>query len=247
MRKRNQLLLLVSSFFIMFTFGESTLASPLINVDFNNGEGLTSSVELLILVAVLTLAPSFLILFTCFTHVIIVLGLTRQGLGTMTLPPNQVLVGLALFITIYIMSPVISEVNEVAYEPFNNEEITLQEAVVKAEKPIKEFMVKNTYEDDLKTFLKLRGDEKPENIDELSIWATVPAYTLSQITKGLFTGLMIYATFTFIDILVGSVLMFMGMMMLPPQIVSLPLKLAVFVFIGGFTQVIEIIFQSIVT
>jgi flagellar biosynthesis protein FliP len=233
---------------LFLSMGVNDVFAQGISVEMDLGDKeLTSPLKVFLMMTILALAPSFLIMFTCFTHIIIVLGLTRQALGTMTLPPNQVLTGLALFLTIFIMMPVIQDVKEVAYTPYEKEEITFQEMIQRAEEPIKEFMIKNTYTDDLKAFVTLKGDEKPTSPEEVSIWSAAPAYSLSQISKGMFTGLMIYAAFAFIDILVGSILMFMGMFMLPPQMISLPLKLLVFVFIGGFTQIIEVLFGSIST
>ena len=234
-------------FFFVFCLNNAQAEPIGFQMQLGGEEDLTSPLKVFIMMTILALAPSIFIMFTCFTHVIIVLGLTRQALGTMTLPPNQVLTGLAIFLTIYIMMPVIEDIKEVAYDPYQNEEITFQEAIEKTEKPIKTFLVNNTYEDDLKAFVTLKGDEKPESVEDVSIWSAVPAYTLSQISKGLFTGLLIYAAFAFIDILVGSILMFMGMFMLPPQMISLPLKLLVFIFIGGFSKIVEVIFSSIVT
>lgn len=246
--KRNRLLsALIFSFLLFFLTQQEVFASGngLIELKIGDEGELTDSVKVMLLVTVLTLAPSILIMFTCFTHVIIVLSLTRQGLGTMTIPPNQVLVGLALFITIFIMSPVIEEVNQKAYIPYQNGELDYIEAFKEAEKPIKLFMIKNTEENDLKTILRLKNEELPTKPEDVSIWAAVPSYALSQISKGLFTGLMIYVIFAFIDALVGAILMFMGMIMLPPQMLSLPIKLLIFVYVGGFTEVIQIIFGSI--
>jgi len=220
-------------------------AEGLIDIKIGDQGDLTSSVKIFILVAILSLAPSLFIMVTSFTQVIIVLSLTRQGLGAATLPPNQVLVGLALFITAYIMSPVFMEINEKAYQPYEEKKITFEVAIEKAEKPLKEFMLKNTKANDLKTFLKLRGEAKPKNPDDVSILALIPAFTVSQISAGLFKGLMIYGGFVAIDMLIGSVLMFMGMFMLPPQMLSLPLKLLVFVYIGGFAKIVEMLFGSI--
>ncbi|QST03047.1 flagellar type III secretion system pore protein FliP (plasmid) [Pontibacillus sp. ALD_SL1] len=217
-----------------------------IDLQMNLGsEDYSEPIKIFILMTVLAISPSILIMFTCFTHIIIVLSLTRQALGTMTLPPNPVLTGFALFLTIFIMMPVLDEIKTEAYVPYENEEITLKEAITTSEGTIKRFMVKNTYTDDLKAFIWMGNEEEPEKIEDVSIWTAIPAYTVSQISKGFFTGLMIYGAFAFIDILVGSILMFMGMFMLPPQMVSLPLKLLVFVFIGGFNKIIEVLFHSI--
>jgi flagellar biosynthetic protein FliP len=239
------ILSLLFSFLFFFLISHPVHAEGLIDVKIGDQGDLTSSVKIFVMVAILTIAPSIFIMFTCFTQVIIVLSLTRQGLGTMTLPPNQVLVALALFITVYIMSPVITEIDQKAYKPYQEKTITFEQAVEKAEVPLKKFMIKNTEDKDLRTFLKLRGDEKPKNAEDVSILAAVPAFTLSQITHGLFTGLMIYGAFIVIDMIVGSILMFMGMMMLPPQMISLPLKLLVFIYIGGFSKIVELLFNSI--
>lgn len=239
---------LTFSAIFMLLLPEFALASTegLIDIKIGSEGDWTSSLKVFMIIAFLSMAPSFFIMFTVFPYVTIVLGLTRQALGTMSIPPNQVIMGLAIFVTVYIMSPVFSEINEVAYKPYAEGEVTLEEAIKLGEKPLKDFMVANTYDGDIKVFLKLRNKELPNTPDDLSIWTVVPAFQLTQISKGLFVGLLIYASFAFIDMIVGSVLMFMGMIMLPPQMLSLPVKLLVFVFIGGFTQIVEIIFRSVV-
>lgn len=245
MRHKKWIASLFFSCLLFFFMTHPVHAEGLIDVKLGDQGDLTSSVKIFIMVAVLTIAPSLFIIFTCFTQVIIVLSLTRQGLGTATLPPNQVLMALALFITVYIMSPVLTQIDKEAYKPYQKGTISFEQAVEKAEVPLKKFMIKNTEDKDLRTFLKLRGDEKPKKAEDVSILAAVPAFTMSQITHGLFSGLMIYGAFIVIDMLVGSILMFMGMMMLPPQMISLPLKLLVFIYIGGFSKIVELLFNSI--
>lgn len=218
-----------------------------INIDFGAEGDLTSSLKLFLMVAVLSMAPSAFIMLTCFTQVVIVLGLTRQSIGTTTLPPNQVMMGLALFITLFLMSPVISDVYNEAYKPYDEGKMTTIEAFQAAEKPIKAFMIKNTYDGDLKTFLNLRQDPTPATEDDVNILAAIPAYAVSQITKGLMTGLMIMIGFVILDIIVASVLQFLGLMFLPPQMISLPVKLLIFLMVGGFNQVVDILFNSIKT
>jgi flagellar biosynthetic protein FliP len=248
----NKKVILLALFFF-FILSASVFAAPAtspapdgISIKIGEGGNLTSSLQVFLLVAVLSVAPSIVIMFTCFTQVIIVLGLTRQGLGTMSLPPNQVMVGLALFISFYIMSPVITSVYDDAWKPYQAKTISFTEAAKIAEVPIKKFMLKNTYDQDLRVFLALKGDKVlPAKKEEISLLVTTPAFALSQIVKGFKMGLMIYMVFAFIDMIVGSVLMFMGMMMLPPQMISLPLKLLVFVLIGGFNIIVEIIMKSI--
>lgn len=216
-----------------------------VHVDFGNENDLTDSVKTFILVGLLALAPAFFIMLTPYPYIIMVLGLTKQGLGTNAIPPPIVLAGIALFVSIFVMKPIIVEVYEEAYVPYEEQQIEFKEALHAAELPIKEYMVKNTEEKSILTFLKLRDEEKPKNIEELSFWTIVPSYAVSMINQGLFMGLMIYASFVIIDLIIGSVLMFMGMMMLPPQIVSVPFKLLIFVAVGGFDIIIDLIFNSI--
>lgn len=248
MKNKKNLFLIFSPFFFLYIFSDPVFAATndsLIQISIGENGELTESIKIFLLVTALSLAPSLFIMLTCFTQVVIVLALTRQALGTMTIPPNMVLTGLAMFITFFIMAPVFEEINEKAYQPYEEEKITFVEAARNAEKPIKEFMIKNTYDKDLKLFMKLREEEKPEKVEDISLLTVIPAYSLSQIEKGIMIGLAIYIIFTCIDILVGSILMFMGMMMLPPQMISLPLKLLVFIFIGGFAQVVDVILGSI--
>lgn len=258
MRIKILLFSLIFSFFIIslgmadtvFAASNTTLDPNGINdgiVDIKLGDegNLTSSVKILIMIAVLGIAPSLFIMFTCFTQIIIVLSMTRQAIGTPTIPPTQVMNGLALFLTIFIMSPIFMQVNDVAWKPLEENKITLTQAAKNAEVPIKKFMLKNTQEKDLATMLKVRGEKIPKDPEKISIWAAVPAYTISQITAGLKAGLLIYGGFIFIDLIMGNTLMFLGMMMLPPQLISVPLKLLIFIYIGGFNKIIEMLFNTI--
>jgi flagellar biosynthesis protein FliP len=248
MREKYIGFLLIFSFFIIFFNDSTAFAGNFgVNVQLGNEEDLTGSIKTFLLIGILALAPAFILMLTPFPYIVIILGLTKQGLGTQAIPPPQVLTGVALFVTIFIMSPVINEVYTEAYVPYDNGSITVAEATKKAEIPIKQFMATNTEEKSIMTFLKLREEEKPKNIEELSLWTAIPAFSVSMMNKGLFMGLMIYASFVVIDLLVGSILMFMGMMMLPPQIVSVPFKLLVFVAVGGFDLIIELIFSSLIT
>jgi flagellar biosynthetic protein FliP len=243
-------ILLFSLVFIIFFMNVDqafAASGGLLEVKVGDEGDWTSSLKIFVMVTLITLAPSFIIMFTCFPFVTIVLGLTRQALGTMNMPPNQVIMGLSLFITLYLMNPVIMQIKHDAYDPYDKGKITTEQALKVAEEPLKKFMIANTYDGDLKVFLKLRNDKLPKVKEDVSIWAAVPAFQLTQISKGFFVGLMIYAAFSFVDMIVGSILMFMGMIMLPPQMISLPLKLLIFVFIGGFGQIVEIIFNSIKT
>lgn len=241
---------LILGFFI-FSPGEA-LANPnplqdgFIDIkvgDESNGD--TSTVKLLFFVALLSLSSSLFLMFTHFTYVVIVLSMTRQALGTMNIPPNQVLMGLALFISIYMMQPVIDNLYENVWKPWDEGAIETSEALEKAEPVIKKYMLDNTYDKDLEMMLQVRKDEKPDSYEEVSLFAAIPAFTLSQIQKGLITGMLIYWAFVFIDMVISALLMYMGMMMLPPMMLSLPFKVLIFVYIGGYTKIVEILFKSV--
>ncbi|MBE4908716.1 flagellar type III secretion system pore protein FliP [Bacillus luteolus] len=213
---------------------------------FNNSapENVSTSVKLLLLLTVLTIAPSILILMTCFTRIIIVLSFVRTSLATQQMPPNQVLIGLALFLTFFIMSPVLSEVNEEALTPLFNEEINLEEAYERAALPFKEFMAKHTRQKDLQLFLNYSGSERPASIEEIPLTALVPAFAISEIKTAFQIGFMIFIPFLVIDMVVASVLMSMGMMMLPPVMISLPFKILLFVLVDGWYLIVKSLLQS---
>jgi flagellar biosynthesis protein FliP len=213
---------------------------------FNSSDpgNVSTSVQLLLMLTVLSLAPSILILMTCFTRIIIVLSFVRTALGTQQMPPTQVLLGLALFLTFFIMSPVLQEVNEDALTPLFNEEINIEEAYNLASGPFKEFMSEQTRQKDLQLFLNYTQAEQPESIDDIPLTTLVPAFALSEIKTAFQIGFMIFIPFLVIDMIVASVLMSMGMMMLPPVMISLPFKILLFVLIDGWYLVIESLLQS---
>lgn len=213
---------------------------------FNSSDpgNVSTSVQLLLMLTVLSLAPSILILMTCFTRIIIVLSFVRTALGTQQMPPTQVLLGLALFLTFFIMSPVLQEVNEDALTPLFNEEINLEEAYTLASGPFKEFMSEQTRQKDLQLFLNYTQAEQPDSIDDIPLTTLVPAFALSEIKTAFQIGFMIFIPFLVIDMIVASVLMSMGMMMLPPVMISLPFKILLFVLIDGWYLVIESLLQS---
>ncbi|MGD6816155.1 flagellar type III secretion system pore protein FliP [Metabacillus sp. 84] len=207
-------------------------------------QNVSTSVQLLLLLTVLSLAPSILILFTCFTRIVIVLSFVRTSLATQQMPPNQVLIGLSLFLTFFIMGPVLSEANEQALTPLLEEKITLEEAYTRAEKPFKEFMSKHTRQKDLELFLNYANIEKPETVADIPITALVPAFAISEIKTAFQIGFMIFIPFLVIDMVVASILMSMGMMMLPPVMISLPFKILLFVLVDGWYLVIKSLLQS---
>lgn len=207
-------------------------------------ENVSTSVKMFLLLTVLTIAPSILILMTSFTRIIIVLSFVRTSLATQQMPPNQVLIGLALFLTFFIMAPVFSEVNDQALTPLFNEEINLEEAYERASLPFKEFMSKHTRQKDLALFLNYSGSERPTSVADIPLTALVPAYAISELKTAFQIGFMIFIPFLVIDMVVASVLMSMGMMMLPPVMISLPFKILLFVLVDGWYLIVKSLLQS---
>ncbi|GAK10935.1 flagellar type III secretion system pore protein FliP [Geomicrobium sp. JCM 19039] len=197
------------------------------------------TVRLVLLLTVLTLAPAFLILMTCFTRIIVVLGFVRMGLATQQMPPTQVLIGLALFLTFFIMGPVLLEINEEAVTPFLEGEIDQEEAFELAAAPIKSFMAEHTREKDLALFIGYAEMEAPETLDDIPLTALVPAFAISELQTAFQIGFLIFIPFLVIDMIIASVLMSMGMMMLPPVMISLPFKVLLFVLVDGWYLVVQ--------
>ncbi len=200
----------------------------------NDPSSVSTSIKLLLLLTVLSLAPSILILMTSFTRIVIVLSFVRTSLATQQMPPNQVLVGLALFLTFFIMAPVFSSVYDEALDPLFKEEITLDEAYDKASVPIKEFMAKHTRQKDLALFMRYSNVDGPETVDDIPLLTLIPAFAISELKTAFQMGFMIFVPFLIIDMAVASVLMSMGMMMLPPVMISLPFKILLFVLVDGW-------------
>ncbi len=204
----------------------------------------STSIKMMLLLTVLSLAPAILILMTSFARIIIVLSFVRTALATQQMPPNQVLVGLALFLTFFIMAPTFQQVNEQALTPLFEDEITLEEAYEKASMPFKEFMSKHTRQKDLELFLQYNKAERPASLEDVSLTMLVPAFALSEIKTAFQMGFMIFIPFLVIDMIVASVLMSMGMMMLPPVMISLPFKILLFVLVDGWYLIIKSLLQS---
>ena len=200
----------------------------------SNPESIATSIKLLLLLTVLSLAPAILILMTSFTRIIVVLSFVRTSLATQQMPPNQVLIGLALFMTFFIMAPTFSDVYDDALKPLFDDELTLDEAYDRASEPMKEFMAKHTRQKDLALFMNYSQLEKPESIQEIPLTALVPAFAISELKTAFQMGFMIFVPFLIIDMAVASVLMSMGMMMLPPVMISLPFKILLFVLVDGW-------------
>ena len=190
--------------------------------------------QILVLMTVLALIPTLLIMTTSFTRIVIVLSFIRNALGTQQMPPNQILVGIALFITLFVMGPSIEAINEDAIQPYLNDEITQEEAFDNAEKPLRAFMLKQTRTKDLTLFINLAKIERPENYDSIPFNILVPAFIISELRIAFQIGFLIYIPFLLIDFIVASILMSMGMMMVPPVMISLPFKLLLFVMVDGW-------------
>ncbi|MEB2298104.1 flagellar type III secretion system pore protein FliP [Lysinibacillus xylanilyticus] len=213
---------------------------------FSNSDptNVSSSVKLLLMLTVLSLAPSILILMTSFTRIVIVLSFVRTALATQQMPPNQVIVGLSLFLTFFIMAPTFQEVNKEALQPLFSEKIGIEEAYDRASEPFKEFMSKHTRQKDLDLFLTYNKAEKPTSVEEIPLTMLVPAFALSEIKTAFQIGFMIFIPFLVIDMIVASTLMSMGMMMLPPVMISLPFKILLFVLVDGWYLVMKSLLQS---
>ena len=223
----------------------SSVIQELIGVD------ASQPLEIIILLTLIALAPSMLIMMTCFTRIVIVLGFLRTAMQTQSTPPNMVITGMALFLTFFIMAPVFSEINEVAYQPYVSEELTTQEALDAASVPLKKFMLKQTSQDDLQFFLDLSKTEEPEGgytdeylQNDLSLTVIVPSFMISELKRAFQMGFLIFLPFLVIDLVVGSTLMSMGMMMLPPAMISMPFKILVFVLADGWNLLIGSVVAS---
>lgn len=249
-KKIAKISILIASIFSMVIFTSSTvlanniLPDVSINVGGNVDGGPASSVQLIVLFTILTLAPSIIIMLTSFTRIIISLHFLRNALGTQQVPPNQVIIGIALFLTIFIMSPTIKEVNENAFIPYSQGEISQEEFLDESMKPIREFMFTQVRDKDLKLFTDLAGIESYDSLEEVPSSVLIPSFILGEITKGFIIGFIIYIPFIVIDMVVSSVLMAMGMMMLPPALISAPFKIIFFIMIDGWNLIIGSIVKT---
>lgn len=237
----------------LFLFRVRAHAAPSFTVDLGGGEaaGDGGILDLLILFAILALLPSLLILMTSFTRIIIVLSLLRNALGTQQSPPTQVLIGIALFLTLFIMQPVFSQMNTVAYEPYREGRIDQETAVRRAVVPLKRFMLLQTKEKELNLFLSLSGQEDrlegvtdPEQLTELGLQVIVPAFVTSELKRAFTIGFYLFIPFLIIDMVVSSTLMSMGMVMLPPSTIALPFKLMMFVLVDGWNLLFNALIQG---
>jgi len=201
------------------------------------------TVDIVILLTILTLLPSILMMLTGFTRIIIVLGFVRQALAMQQTPPNQILIGLALFLTFYVMQPVFSRVYDDAYVPFTEGQITQEEFLTEAMVPIREFMLEQVFESDMNFFIGMAGEDYPD-IESIPNSVLIPAFITSEVKHAMWIGFMIYIPFIVIDMIVASTLMSMGMMMLPPAMISLPFKVLLFVMVDGWQLIIGSLVQT---
>lgn len=246
-KRRNVLkaILLLTILFLVVTssaWAEPQLPIPKIGLNVQAAESpkdVALSIQILFILTILSLAPSMLIMLTSFTRIIIVLSFTRNALGTQQMPPNQILIGLALFMTFFIMSPVITDINNNAYKPYISGQITQEVAFQKAVEPLRNFMFKYTRPKDLALFIKLSQVKQPVSQKDIPTTALIPAFIISELKTAFMIGFFLYIPFLMIDMIVASTLMSMGMMMVPPVMISMPFKLLLFVMVDGWNLIVK--------
>ena len=244
---------------VLFIFGgiclllfmaKDAMAAPLIpNVNVSVGtaetpQDVASSLQVMAVLTIVSLAPAILIMTTSFVRIVVVIGFLRNALSTQNVPPNQVVIALSLFLTFYIMSPYWSQANEQGIQPYLNGQITQEEALENTVAPVREFMFRQTRESDLALFVNLSDAERPETQEDVSTFALIPAFVISELKTAFQLGFMIYIPFIVIDMIVASTLMSMGMMMLPPVMISLPFKILLFVMVDGWHLLIRSLIVS---
>jgi flagellar biosynthetic protein FliP len=206
--------------------------------------GTDNALQLLLLVGALTLIPAMLFCVTGFTRILIVLGFIRSGLGTQSAPPNQILVGIAVFLTIFVMAPTFGEIKKVAFDPLQANKITQTQAIERGQVPLREFMFKQTREKDLALFVKLAKLPQPKTRADVPTWVLIPAFVISELKTAFQIGFLIFLPFLVIDLVVSTTLMSMGMVMLPPVFIALPFKILLFVLVDGWNLVTQSLVQS---
>lgn len=210
----------------------------------NDPAEVSTAIQVLLVLTILSVAPAILLMTTAFTRIVIVLSFVRQAIGTQQAPSNQIVVGLALFLTFFIMAPVFSQINQEALQPYLNEEISQDDALDLAMEPMRQFMFSQVGEKDLQLLVDISGAEQPEAREDISMLTLIPAFMLSELKRAFQMGFLLFVPFLMIDMIVASILMAMGMMMLPPIIVSLPFKILLFVLVDGWSLVVGSLMQS---
>ena len=249
--KKNEINRKKALIFLIFALVLSafTLTGVSASVTFDLGDavssdGMADSVNILLFLTVIALAPSILVLMTGFTRILIVLSFVRNALGLQQTPPNQVLIGLALFLTVFLMSPVFVRMNDAALKPFIAGEITQEEALTAAMDPVRDFMMAQMKPEDMNLFLDITNEPAPEELSDIKTEVLIPAFVVNEIKKAFIIGFFIYVPFLIIDLVVASTLMSLGMMMLPPAMVSMPFKLILFMIVDGWGMIISTIMMS---
>jgi flagellar biosynthesis protein FliP len=234
---------------VLFLYPEQALTQDLPGLTLNMGEAVgpaqvSTVLQIMILLTVLTMAPAILLMTTSFIRIVIVLSFLRQAMGTQQMPPNQIIIGLAMFLTFFIMSPVFTQINDVALQPYLQEEIGEKKALELGINPLREFMFSQVREDDLKLMTEIARSQTPETKEEVSTLTLIPAFMLSELRRAFQIGFMIFIPFLIIDMITASVLMTMGMLMLPPIVISLPFKVLLFVLVDGWNLIVGSLMQG---
>ena len=241
------MVVVISTLAFQIAEAQQTIPIPRVNIGVSPAKGpqdVALSLQILLLMTILSLAPSFMILMTSFTRIVIVLSFLRNALGTQQMPPNQVLIGFALFLTFLIMSPVFSEINKNAMQPFFKGKLSQAKALDTAQQPIRKFMLKQTREKDLSLIISMAKLPRPKNESEVPIHVLVPAFAMSEFKTAFQIGFAIFVPFLVIDMVIASTLMSMGMLMLPPVMISLPFKILLFVLVDGWYLVVRSLLLS---
>lgn len=231
----------------MIIFAADSIPLPVFDIGVrqaNSPQDVSVTLQIIFLITILSLAPAILILLTSFTRIIIVFSFLRNAMGTQQMPPNQVLVGLALFLTFFIMSPVFSEINSKALTPYLDNKINFTTALAEAKKPLRKFLLSNTRKKDVLMFLEISNYERPKTADDIPDLVLIPAFVVSELQTAFEMGFLLFLPFLIIDFVVASVLLSMGMMMLPPVMISLPFKILLFVLVDGWSLIIGSIVKS---
>ncbi|MBK7632370.1 MAG: flagellar type III secretion system pore protein FliP [Ignavibacteriales bacterium] len=251
---KNKNLYIVLTFIFLFaanSFAQQTqsLSFPLPKLDVqvgssDNPQDVSVTLQILLLMTILALAPSIMIMTTAYLRIIIVFHFLKSALGTQQMPPGQLLAGVALFITFFVMAPTWNKVNEEALKPLMDEKITTEEAYNKGIEPIREFMFRNVRDEDLGLFISLANMTRPKNRNELPTYIVIPAFVISELRTGFIIGFFLFIPFLMVDMIISSILMSMGMMMLPPMLVSLPFKILLFILVDGWNLIIGSVVRS---
>lgn len=246
-RKKNHFFLFLFAAILLIPSVAVGVSVPTVSFGIQEAESpqqVSTALQVLFLLTILSIAPAILLMTTCFTRIVIVLGFVRQAMGTQNMPPTQVLVGLSLFLSFFIMSPVINDINGNALQPYLEEQITQEQALDRALMPMRDFMFNQVGEQELFLLSDITLDQEPFSKEDIPTLTLIPAFMLSEMKKAFQMGFMIYVPFLVIDMIVASILMSMGMMMLPPVIISLPFKLLLFVLVDGWGLVVGSLIKS---